>query len=130
MTPVCPVNDTRPPNQDEVLRLIARAVVPHVLDELRGMQAPGPVYYDQTNSPLGRRRHLALAREGALPRRKVGRRVLVECAHVHAHIEAHAQEPVSSGDDGDNDVLREWGLRGARVIRSAPGRSRRTGGEP
>jgi hypothetical protein len=87
------------------LALFARLFVPFVMAELRANAntdaEPDDAWIDQTRSPLGRRLHCALARSGALPARKVGRRWLVRCADVSAYIVEHgrAAEP-SSTDEG------------------------------
>lgn len=44
-------------------------------------------WVDQKTSPLGRDRHLRLVREGKLPARKVGRRVLVKKADLDAYFD-------------------------------------------
>jgi len=86
-----------------VLVQFARLFVPFVLAELRANTSsdPGDTWIDQTRSPLGRRLHCALARSGALPARKMGRRWLVRVADVDAYIEAHgrAAEPASAEED-------------------------------
>jgi hypothetical protein len=53
-----------------------------------------PEYYDQNTSPLGRRRHLELARQGAFPFAKDGRRVLVLVADVRAFLAAKRVVPI------------------------------------
>lgn len=61
---------------------------------------PEERYYTQDDSPLGRSRHLRLARRGAIPAFKVGRTVYMKCDDVHAYIEAHPVEPSCPGPDG------------------------------
>jgi excisionase family DNA binding protein len=46
-------------------------------------------WVDQDRSPLGRRRHLALARQGALPAVKDGKRVLVTRSDLDAYLHEH-----------------------------------------
>lgn len=46
-------------------------------------------YYDQNNSPLGKRRHLRLARDRVLPSSKVGRQVLIKRADLDAWLAEH-----------------------------------------
>lgn len=88
-----------------VLAQFARLFVPFVLAELRAntIGDPGDTWIDQTRSPLGRRLHCALARSGALPARKMGRRWLVRVADVDAFIVANgrAAEPAIAAEDDD-----------------------------
>lgn len=57
------------------LQSIAAAFVDELVDALESARAED--WVDQKNSPLGRDRHLALARCGALPSSKDQRRVLI-----------------------------------------------------
>ncbi|MFO0593585.1 MAG: helix-turn-helix domain-containing protein [Polyangiaceae bacterium] len=66
---------------------------------------PEDDWMDQGCSPLGRRLHCSLARRGALPARKLGRRWLVKRTVVEAYIAEHgkAAEPPPSPDVADTD---------------------------
>lgn len=67
-------------------RMIAAGVRELIAAELaRG--AGASEWVDQNHSPLGRRIHLRLAREGRLPSRKVRRRVLILRKDLNAYIE-------------------------------------------
>ncbi|MDX2055677.1 MAG: hypothetical protein SFV15_24960 [Polyangiaceae bacterium] len=92
-------------DREEVFRLLARLIAPY-LTELG--QTEAELYYDQHTSPLGKRRHLNLARRGALPAHKVGRRVLVRHVDVHAYIVAHRVPAVAY--EPDSDPLADWEL--------------------
>jgi excisionase family DNA binding protein len=93
----------------DVLRVFAEALIPYVLDRLQISDSQSdPAFYSQANSPLGRRRHLELARRGTLQGRKVGRLVLVPREEVHAFIELHPARPSSS--QIPDSPLADWGL--------------------
>jgi hypothetical protein len=81
----------------EGLRLLADAIE---------AQPSTPKYYDQATSPLGRRRHLELARHGAFPHVKDGRRVLVRVEDVQAFLDAKRVVRVTSRDDDDTEAER------------------------
>lgn len=70
---------------------------------------------DQSTSPLGRRRHLELVREGKLPAMREGRRVLVRRADIDAYLnERQIAPPPSTDDDVDGMVERIVGAGGRR----------------
>jgi excisionase family DNA binding protein len=98
------------PGGEAALRLLAAALAPHLRQHFKPNEAQAG-YYSQHDSPLGRARHLELARRGTLPANKIGRRVLVARDRVHAYIEAHGAarrvEPTE-----DKDLLADWGLTG------------------
>jgi hypothetical protein len=81
----------------------------------KATKAALPEWVDQNGSPLGKRRHLRLAREGKLPSKKNGRRVLVHRDDMRAFIDESAESaPPRDWNDVDRE-LRELGfdLRGA-----------------
>jgi hypothetical protein len=59
-------------------------------------------YYDAHTSPLGRRAFLRLAREGAFPTFRAGKKLLARRSDVHVWIEAQAgaraRAPVAPGE--------------------------------
>lgn len=60
-------------------------------------------WVDQAHSPLGKRRHLELARAGKLPSKKIGRLVLVKRDDLNAYLE---REGLARGTRvEDEDVL-------------------------
>jgi hypothetical protein len=73
-------------------------------------------YYGADDSPLPRRAFLRLARKGAFPSFRVGKKVLALRADVHAWIEAHPQKPPPPPDDPSDAELFE----AARVVLRAP----------
>ena len=93
----------------DVLQGLAEALAPYLRDVLKERSSePGPAFYSQSDSPLGRRRHLELARAGVLTGRTVGRRVLVLREDVHAYIDARRKFPVEFM--GGGDFLADWGV--------------------
>ncbi len=97
------------PGGDAALRLLAEALVPHLRQHLKTDPDGYRGYYSQHDSPLGRTRHLGLARAGTLPGHKVGRRVLVQRDRVDEYIQAHPARCVVDPVD-DADPLADWGL--------------------
>jgi excisionase family DNA binding protein len=68
-------------------------------------------WLDQNRSPLGRRRHLALVREGKLPGHKDGKRVLVRRRDLDSYIEAQQvtmrlPRAVHERDEVDDELAR------------------------
>lgn len=96
-------------SRKDVLRAFAEALIPYLRDCLQTAECPSaPAFYSQANSPLGRRRHLELARCGTLQARKVGRLALIPRDDVHAFIERHPVRLRSS--ESPNNPLADWGL--------------------
>ncbi len=65
-------------SNDELARLVdqlAECIATHVADKLCAGNIAG--FIDQSESPLGRRRHIEAVRTGKLPGKRVGRRYLV-----------------------------------------------------
>lgn len=71
---------------EQIARLLARLLAPYLAAELR--RAPADDWCDQDTSPLGRRRHRELAKRGAFPAFKDGRRWRARRADVEAYIQA------------------------------------------
>jgi hypothetical protein len=61
-------------------------------------------YYDQTTSPLPRKTHCRLVRQGKLDGFKVAGHVYVKRADMHAFIEAHKVDPQLPYSE-DNDAV-------------------------
>lgn len=59
-------------------------------------------WVEQKHSPLGRRKHLQLAREGAFPSQKHGKRVLVRRADLNAYIEKHG---IARGEQSETEEV-------------------------
>ncbi len=76
--------------------------------------AAGADWIDQYASPLGKRKHLRLCREGVLPFRADGKQRLVRRADLDAYITANG-EPGRAADKGEIDrELEAIGLGGTR----------------
>lgn len=71
-------------------------------------------WVDQKHSPLGKRRHLELARTGKLPSKKDGRRVLVRRDDLNAYLEKHAISRGAREEDEDLDDVAAAIARGGR----------------
>jgi excisionase family DNA binding protein len=70
-------------------------------------------YFDQRNSPLGRRLHCRLARSGELPAYRSGRSILIKRSDVARYLEKHRVEPtapVVGTQDEDEALLSQAGL--------------------
>lgn len=113
--------DAHPSRTPDLARLVARLLAPLVAEELAGRAADD--WIDQRSSPLGRRRHVELARAGAFPAHKEGRRWLVRRAELDAYIGGHRSGgvPLAAGPANDHAtdeaedrdmraLLREHGL--------------------
>jgi hypothetical protein len=93
---------------------IAELIRGIVREELRAAQDDdaGDPWVDQNESPLGRREHCRLARDGAFPARKVGKRWLARRSALDAFIEAHptAKADGAPANDTAASVLAEVGI--------------------
>lgn len=94
--------------KDDVLRSLAQALTPYLRQTLASSRSSEPEYYDQNNSPLGRRRHLELVRRGVVRGRKVGKRVLVTREEMREFLEAHPAADARVIQS--TDPLDDWGL--------------------
>jgi hypothetical protein len=94
--------------KEDVLRALAQALVPYLRQTLGSSDSGEPEYYHQNNSPLGRRRHLSLVRQGVLRGRKVGKRVLVARRDMATFLEEHPSAAVDP--TAPPDPLDDWGL--------------------
>lgn len=107
----------------ELVEIVAGRVAARVIDYLRASDIPG--YVDQTTSPLGRRRHIAAIRSGALPGVRVGRRYVAREEDVARYVaqesgEANTQNTVRR--DRVDDLACELSLTdsGSRALRRSP----------
>ena len=94
--------------KDEVLRALAQALTPYLRQTLASADANEPEYYNQNNSPLGKRRHLELVRCGTLSGRKVGKSVLVARSDMRSFLEEHPSASTNTAQHAD--PLDDWGL--------------------
>lgn len=79
------------------------ALVDEIADAIESHGAAD--WVDQTTSPLGRRRHLELARTGVLKSSKQGRRVLIKRRDIDAFLEG-SRRPAPVGEDDEAEVDR------------------------
>lgn len=96
-----------PAGADDLFRLLASLLAPYLSGSA---SEAGPAYYDQGNSPLGRRRHLDLVRRGLLLGHKVGRKVLVRRDAVDAYLETLRPGSCDRPTTPDG-VLSDWGIK-------------------
>lgn len=100
---------TRTQGADDLVRLLAQLVAPHLRECLPSSADAVPAYYDQGNSPLGRRQHLDLVRRGVLVGHKTGRKVLVRRIDVDTCL-AERKSGRRGTDPNAHDVLSDWDL--------------------
>jgi len=93
------------------LRARFHALVDEMLDLIENR---GAEWVDQSSSPLGRAKHLALVRRGTLKGHKEGRKVFVKRADIDRYLEQHAVVKV--------DPEAEEKTEAARVLRVIMGR--------
>lgn len=124
----------KPEDGHDIARLLGRLLAPYVAAELAA--AKGGDWVDQRNSPLGWRRHIELAREGAFPAHKEGRRWRALRCDVEAYIRSQPSgvsldtpplnDPAPAEDDDPEvrAVLAEVGLDLAPKPRARRARKR------
>ena len=76
-------------------RLMADAAV-DMVSAIIAMSTAQNEWVDQKHSPLGKARHLRLARAGTLPSRKVGHLVLVRREDLNAYLEREGFRPAKA----------------------------------
>lgn len=86
-----------PQMREEMLSLVNR-----IFDAIEDSSGE---YFDQHTSPLGKSRHLRLARAGAIPSSKDGRRILMKASDVHAYIAKHVRVPAKDLEEGEVDSV-------------------------
>jgi len=90
------------PDANRAKQMIAAGIEELVRVEVSKGQAAAE-WIDQGSSPLGRRRHLDLVRNGALPGTRSGKLVLVRRADLDAYLAEHAT-PSPSGTEPSEDA--------------------------
>jgi hypothetical protein len=103
---------------EALARVLAPAIAREVIAQLRAGETPGMV--DQSASPLGRRRHIALARTliaaGSADAARIGRRYLVRREAIDAHateLSKRAPKPKPQAVDELAEMRTRYGLRKA-----------------
>ena len=89
---------------DALVAELVAAEVAKRLSELR-RDVDGDDWIDQRHSPLGRKLHCALWRDGVLPGLKLHRRVLVRRRDLDAYVQQHGTPaPARAVNDGDTEA--------------------------
>jgi excisionase family DNA binding protein len=95
---------------DERIRAVVR--------DLLASEDRGDDWIDQAHSPLGRRTHCRLVREGVIPGVRVHRRVLVRRRDLDAYVVGHAASATMTvADDGDAEAIAFARVGARRVAR-------------
>ena len=94
---------------DEVLGALLEKLADRLVDRIadrvvQRLQGTGSNYVDQTCSPLGPRRHIALIRSGKLPGTKAGRLYIARSSDVEAYIGKHPTAVVVEADEPADEV--------------------------
>ncbi len=87
------------------LRLELHALIDKIVDAIQ-TGTTGAEWVDQKTSPLGRARHCALVRSGALPGKKDGRRILVRRVDIEKYLERKTVIRVDEKADEDREAAR------------------------
>lgn len=93
------------------LRDKLHALIDDIVDEL---EARTVQWIDQDRSPLGRDRHLRLARSGTLPSSKEGRRVLIRSTDIDAYLARKSVVKVRADVDEEREVAKVLSMIGRK----------------
>jgi hypothetical protein len=96
---------------DQLLTLNLEGLTTLVRENILPLLQRHDDWIDQTQSPLGRKLHCKLVREGVLPGCKVKRKLLVRRPDIDAYITKHRVTPKQSGGDGLDQALARVGAR-------------------
>lgn len=91
--------------RDSTFRAELHMLVDRIADALEE-SSRGDAWVDQRRSPLGRAKHLALAKSGVLPAAKEGRQVLVKRSDIDAYLAKHKVVAVDAEADEEREVAR------------------------
>ena len=86
------------------LRHKLHALIDELVDAIEAVSVPD--WVDQKTSPLGRRRHLTLARTGVLKSTKDAGRVLIRRVDIERYLERNSRIVVDVKADEDREVAR------------------------
>lgn len=95
------------------LERAGRMISEGVQEMVRALTAPKDTY-DQYDSPLGKSRHLLLARQGKFPTVKTGKRVVAKREDVWAYMKREGLTRGERPDEGDVDAIVDTIVRGGR----------------
>jgi hypothetical protein len=105
---------TLPPAIAPLVDLVVAEVERRIAEREDGCS--GSDWVDQRRSPLGRKLHCQLVRDGELPGRKVHRRVLVRRRDLDAYVETHGTAPEPESPVARDDEARLLARYGARRV--------------
>lgn len=80
-------------------------------EEINAAHSASEDWIDQSRSPLGRKLHCTLVRNGVLPGVKVHRRVLVRRRDLDAYLESQRSIPIVADDSAEARALAHVGAR-------------------
>jgi excisionase family DNA binding protein len=101
----------RSPRKEQHIRSLAELLA-EMVEAAVDERLAGAEFYDQRTSPLGKRRHLELARAGKFPSVKVGTKVLVRREDLHAFMEREGIRRGKAPEDEGVDEIVEGILKG------------------
>lgn len=93
------------------IRAAAERFADEIAEAMESQFAQQSEWIDQHRSPLGKRRHLRLVRDGKLPAKKDGRLVLVRAVDIDAYLAQRPAIPVSVEVDDDEAELEGMAAR-------------------
>jgi hypothetical protein len=94
------------------LRLKLHSLIDEIVDAIE--QTAAPEYVDQKSSPLGRRRHLELARKGVLKSTKEAGKVLIRRVDIERYLERKSRIVVDEKADEDREVAKVLAAMGRK----------------
>lgn len=94
------------------LRLKLHTLIDQIVDAIEATAAPD--WVDQTNSPLGRRRHLELARTGVLKSTKDAGKVRIRRADIDAYLLKKSVIRVDEKADESREIARVLSTMGRK----------------
>jgi hypothetical protein len=92
------------------LRMKLHALIDEIADVLE--TGGGDEWVDQTRSPLGRKKHLALAKRGVLPASKEGKQVLIKRSHIESYLATKKVIVVDGEAEEEREVAKVIGMLG------------------
>ena len=95
------------------LRMKLHSLIDQIVDAIEATAAPE--WVDQTNSPLGRRRHLELARTGVLKSTKDAGKVRIRRSDIEAYLLRKTVIRVDEKADLDREAARVLATMGRKA---------------
>lgn len=93
-----------------------RSKLHSLVDELADVleRASGDEWIDQARSPLGRQKHLSLAKRGVLPASREGRKVLIRRSVIDAYLARKSIVTVDEQADQEREVQKVLAMVGRK----------------